>query len=70
LQSLNRLAADTFKQGDQIGRIFDHWVTHYYGHFWKIKDVVQIFGPLFTVHNVYALFFLKEGWATFWAIFS
>jgi hypothetical protein len=29
------------EQGDQIGRIFDYWVTLGFGHFLKITNVAQ-----------------------------
>jgi hypothetical protein len=35
-------------QGDQIGRIFASWAFVVFGIFWKIKEVAQILGLLFS----------------------
>jgi hypothetical protein len=40
------------QQGDQIGRIFAHWVTVFYGHFLKTTEEAQIFGELVSTENV------------------
>jgi hypothetical protein len=57
------------KQGDQIGRIFAHWVT-----FFSLGKRIQMW-PTFLVYFFYMLrwcfdFTKKMCWATFWAIFS
>jgi hypothetical protein len=34
------------EQGDQIGRIFAHWVILYYGQFFQLQKAAHIFGLL------------------------
>jgi hypothetical protein len=38
--------------------------------FWKIREVANIFGLLFSSAKFMHLVFTKRGWDTFWAIFS
>jgi hypothetical protein len=53
-------------QGEQIGRIFAHWVIIYFLHFFRITDTAIIFWLLWLCFN----FDKETGWATLWAIFS
>jgi hypothetical protein len=42
------------EQGDQIGRIFAHWVIVHFGQFFEITEVAQIFGvPISMVKVLY-----------------
>jgi hypothetical protein len=59
-----------FIQGDQIGRIFAHWVTHYIGYFCEnYRNSTYIWSTFFHSKSC-LLIFTKMDWATFWATFS
>jgi hypothetical protein len=42
----------SIEQGDQIGRIFDHWVIFYFGQSLKIAEIYRIFGLLYYTVKV------------------
>jgi hypothetical protein len=54
-------------QGDQVGRIFAHWVKVYFRQFFY--QSIPHFCASFPQKN-YLLSLTKMGWATFWAVFS
>jgi hypothetical protein len=47
--------------GDQIGRIFAHWVTHYYGKFCKTYRSSTIIRATYFHGKRYVLNFRKNG---------
>jgi hypothetical protein len=57
-------------QGDQIGRIFAYWAIVYFGKFDEIYRNSPNFWANFFHDTSYVLNLTKNGWATFWAIFS
>jgi hypothetical protein len=58
-----------WKQGDQVGRIFAHWVTLYFKQFFENYKSSKHFGLLLaTVKAVHQLW-QKIGRAIFWALF-
>jgi hypothetical protein len=60
------------EQGDQIGRIFAHWVTIYSGYIVYITEVAHILNYFFQrlMLPMYKFWQEKMGWATFWEILS
>jgi hypothetical protein len=57
-------------QGDQIGGIFAHLVSHYFGYFSEnYRNSEQIIGLLFPLKSCVVIF-IKIDWATLCAIFS
>jgi hypothetical protein len=60
-------SSQRFDQGDQIGRIFDHWVIVY---FCQLHELAHIFGLLCSTVIFMHQLRQKMDWATFWANFS
>jgi hypothetical protein len=52
----------TWKQGDQIGRIFAYWVIVYFGNFSENDLSSSIFGVTFFQRKGRVLTLTKRGW--------
>jgi hypothetical protein len=58
------------RQGDQIGRIFANWAIVLFRHCFKITEVAQMFGQLFSQGKMLCIKMTQISLAAFWAIFS
>jgi hypothetical protein len=52
-------------QGEQIGRILDHWAIVYFRQLLKTTELTYIFGQLFPRKKLIKFFTETQGWATF-----
>jgi hypothetical protein len=60
-------------QGDQIGRIFAQQIGRFFilASFFRVTKEAKILGPtFFRITNYVICNYYKNGWASFWAIFS